>query len=107
MPMNLGEIFCPNLSCPARGQCGRDNIGVHSVKEKRCYCKVCQQTFSVSKGSIFYGLKTEPLKVLMVLTLLAYGCPMQAIVMAFGFDERTVKKWWQRAGQHCQGVRSE
>jgi transposase-like protein len=102
--MNLEKIFCPNLDCPARGQCGGDNISVHSIKEKRCYCKVCKQTFSVSKGSIFYGLKTEPLRVLLVLTLLAYGCPMQAIVAAFGFDERTVKKWWQRAGQHCQGV---
>jgi hypothetical protein len=23
-------------------------------------------------------------------------------VQAFGFDERTVRNWWQRAGQHCQ-----
>ncbi|MCB9138875.1 MAG: hypothetical protein H6642_11065 [Caldilineaceae bacterium] len=37
-----------------------------------------------------------------VITLLAYGCPMQAIVQAFGLDERTVKKWHARAGAHCQ-----
>lgn len=102
--MNLEKIFCPNLACPARGQCGRGNISVHSHKEKRCYCEVCDQTFSVSKGTIFYRLKTEPMTVLLVLTLLAYGCPVQAIVVAFGFDERTVKGWWQRAGQHCQAV---
>lgn len=102
--MNLEKIFCPNLECPARGQCGRGNISVHSLKEKRCYCNVCEQTFSVSKGTIFYRLKTEPMTVLLVLTLLAYGCPVQAIVVAFGFDERTVKDWWQRAGQHCQTV---
>jgi transposase-like protein len=102
--MNLDKIFCPNLACPARGHCGRGNISVHSHKEKRCYCDVCKQTFSVSKGTIFYRLKTEPLTVLLVLTLLVYGCPVQAIVVAFGFDERTVKGWWQRAGQHCQAV---
>jgi transposase-like protein len=102
--MNLEKIFCPNLECPARGQCGRGNISVHSHKEKRCYCEVCDKTFSVSKGTIFYRLKTEPMKVLWVLTLLAYGCPVQAIVVAFGFDERTVKGWWQRAGEHCQAV---
>jgi transposase-like protein len=102
--MNLETIFCPNLECPARGQCGRDNIKVHSLKDKRCYCKVCEQTFSVTKGSIFYRLKTEPQTVLLVVTLLAYGCPVQAIVAAFGFDERTVKDWWQRAGRHCQAV---
>jgi hypothetical protein len=45
--------------------------------------------------------------VLLVLTLLAYGCPVQAIVVAFGFDERTVKGWWQRAGQHCQAVHEQ
>jgi transposase-like protein len=102
--MNLETIFCPNLDCPARGQCGRDNISVHSVKEKRCHCNVCEQTFSVTKGSIFYRLKTDPMTVLLVITLLAYGCPVQAIVAAFGFDERTVKDWWQRAGWHCQAV---
>lgn len=105
--MNLEKIFCPNLECPARGQCGKGNLTVHSHKEKRCYCNVCQQTFSVSKGTIFYRLKTEPQTVLLVLTLLAYGCPLQAIVVAFGLDERTVKSWWQRAGQHCQAVHQQ
>jgi hypothetical protein len=65
---------------------------------------VCAKTFSVSKGSIFYRLKTAPQTVILVLTLLAYGCPVQAIVMGFGFDERTVQEWWRRAGQHCQAV---
>lgn len=102
--MNLEEIFCPNIHCAARGQCGRGNISIHSLKEKRCQCAVCEKTFSASKGSIFYRLKTEPQRVILVLTLLAYGCPIQAIVVAFGFDERTVKNWWRRAGQHCQGV---
>jgi len=102
--MNLEKIFCPNLKCVAKGQCGRGNISIHSVKEKRCLCSVCEKTFSVSKGSIFYRLKTAPQTVILVLTLLAYGCPIQAIVVAFGFDERTVKEWWRRAGQHCQAV---
>jgi hypothetical protein len=39
-----------------------------------------------------------------VITLLAYGCPVQAIVKAFGLDERTVSAWHERAGQHCQSV---
>ncbi len=39
-----------------------------------------------------------------VVTLLAYGCPCQAIVAAFGLDERTVMDWQQRAGVHAQAV---
>jgi transposase-like protein len=39
-----------------------------------------------------------------VITLLAYGCPLQAIVAAFGVDERTVQAWQSRAGRHCQQI---
>jgi transposase-like protein len=39
-----------------------------------------------------------------IIALLAYGCPLQAVVKAFGFDERTVKCWWQRAGKQCQDL---
>ena len=102
--MNLREIFCPNPDCPAKGRCEAGNISIHSQAEQRCYCQVCDKTFSVKKGTIFYRLKTDPVQVMLVITLLAYGCPIQAIVAAFGFDERTVKKWWQRAGAHCQQV---
>jgi transposase-like protein len=39
-----------------------------------------------------------------VIVLMANGCPVQAIVKAFGLDERTVCDWHRRAGQHCQQV---
>ena len=67
-------------------------------------CEVCGKTFSASKGSIFYRLRTDPVTVMLVITLLAFGCPLQAIVVGFGFDERTVKDWWRRAGEHCEEV---
>ncbi len=41
---------------------------------------------------------------MLVLTLLCHGCPVQAIVAAFGLDERTVARWLAQAGQHCQRV---
>jgi hypothetical protein len=40
----------------------------------------------------------------LVLTLLCHGCPLQAIVAAFGVDERTVAAWLVRAGHHSQQV---
>ena len=102
--MNPQEIFCPNIDCPARGQKGRGNIGVHSQKEQRYICDVCDQTFTTTKGTIFYRLRREPKIVMQVITLLAHGCPVQAIVAAYGLDERTVQDWWKRAGKHCQKV---
>jgi len=41
------------------------------------------------------------------MTLLAYGTPTQAIVHAFQIDERTVAKWRDRAGIHCEAVHKE
>ncbi len=102
--MNPQEVFCPKITCPARGQVNAGNITVHSQKEKRFWCNVCQSTFVTTKGTIFYRLKTEPIVVMIVITLLVNGCPVQAIVAAYGFDERTIKSWWQRAGEHCKQV---
>jgi hypothetical protein len=48
------------------------------------------------------GLRKPPDLIVIVVTLLAYGCPIQAIVHAFGLDERTVASWRDRAGKHCQ-----
>jgi transposase-like protein len=102
--MNLEQLFCPNIDCPARGQVNQGNLSSHSQIEKRCLCTVCNKSFAITKGTLFYRLRTDPKVVMWVIVLLAYGCPTQAIVKAFGFDERTVKNWWQRAGIHCQHV---
>jgi transposase-like protein len=102
--MNPQEIFCPNMDCPARGQTGKGNIHVHSQKDKRCICDVCQRTFTLTEGTIFYRLRTDPQIVMWVVVLLAYGCPVQAIVKAFGLDERTISDWHGRAGKHCQSI---
>src|ERR687898_66185 len=102
--MNPQTQFCHNLQCPARGQVGQGNIRVHSQIEQRYRCTRCGQTFAATKGTPFYRLRTAADWVTTVLTLLCHGCPLQAIVAAFGLDARTVATWLRRAGQHCQQV---
>ncbi len=102
--MDPRTVFCPNLDCPARGQRGQGNMGIHSQKEQRFICTACQKTFSATKGTVFYRLRHSAETVILVVTLLAYGCPLQAIVAAFGLDERTVADWWSRAGRQSQVV---
>jgi len=53
---------------------------------------------------VFYRLRTSAETVVIVVTLLAHGCPVQAIVAAFGFDARTVADWWARSGRQGQAV---
>jgi transposase-like protein/IS1 family transposase len=102
--MDPTTVFCPNEECHARGRTGQGNIGIHSRKEQRFICKECCRTFSATKGTIFYRLHTSAELVVLVVTLLAHGCPCQAIVAAFRLDERTVADWWARSGRQGQAV---
>lgn len=96
--------FCPNNACPARGKVGESNIVIHSRKEARYKCKICGKTFTATSGTPFYRLRNSAELVTLVVTLIAYGCPVQAIVIAFHLDERTVMSWQGRSGAHCQRV---
>ncbi len=53
---------------------------------------------------MFEGLRKPTELMVIVVTLLAFGCPVQAIVQAFDLDERTVASWRDRAGKQCQRV---
>jgi transposase-like protein/IS1 family transposase len=102
--MDPTSTFCPHLDCPARGQTAQGNTGIHSRKDQRFRCRQCGKSFAATKGTPFYRLRTPAETVTLVVTLLAHGCPLQAIVAAFGFDERTVASWLTRAGLHSQAV---
>jgi len=104
--MDPTTVFCPNLACPARGHIGQGNIGIPSRKDKRCLCTACHKTFSATKGTVFSRRRTSAETVVLVVTLLAHGCPVQAIVAAFGFDERPVAAWWARSGRQGQAVQA-
>jgi transposase-like protein/IS1 family transposase len=102
--MDPTTTFCPNIACPARGQTGQGNIGIHSRKDRRFICTQCRKTFAATYGTVLYRLRTAGDLVALIITLLAHGCPVQAIVVAFGFDERTVAAWRARAGRQGQAV---
>ena len=102
--MNPQDMFCPHRDCPSHGQFGRNHIVSHSRQEQRYQCRVCRRTFVARKGTPYYRLHFPEATFTCVATLLAHGCPPQAVVAAFGLDERTVAAWQQRAGEHCEQV---
>jgi transposase-like protein len=91
--MDACEQFCPNLECKSRGQVGQENIVGHSSKRPRYKCKACGKTFSARTGTALEGIRYSEDDYVKVITLLAFGTPIQAIVHAFGIDERTVANW--------------
>lgn len=72
---------------------------IHSQKERRYQCKRCRKTFTETKDSVFYRLHKPRWLMLAVVTLLSCGCPVAAIVAAFGLDERTVARWQRESGE--------
>jgi len=98
--MDASQVFCPNPACQARGKIGEGNVISHGKKRARYRCKTCGKTFSAQAGTMFEGLRKPKTLIVIVVTLLAYGCPIQAIVQAFDLDERTVASWRERAGNH-------
>lgn len=105
--MNPQPLFCLNLACASRGLQNAGNLVSHDGLHERFRCTTCEQTFVARKGTLFYRLRTDPKVVICVLILLAWGCPVPAIVAAFGLDERTVKNWQYKAGEHCEQVHQQ
>src|SRR5215213_8976098 len=99
LPMRPELAVCPNPACGAS-----DRIGIHSRVERRYKCHTCGKTFAETCLTPLYGLKRPLWLVVLVLSLLAGGCPVPAIVFAFGLDERTVADWQRKAGQHAKAV---
>ena len=103
--MNLKFMTEPALNpdlmtCP---HCGEDDrIWIHSQKERRFRCTACRRTFAETQGSHY-----PHWVFILVVTLLAAGCPVQAIVLAFSLDERTVIAWQLKTGRHAQRVQTD
>jgi transposase-like protein len=101
-PLRPELAVCPKVACGASGR-----IGVHSHQDRRYKCHACGGTFAETVGTPLYGLKHPTWLVVLVLTLLAYGCPIPAIVAAFALDERTVAAWHQKAGRHAKQLQEQ
>ncbi len=102
--MHPHDVWCPNLACPARGQLGQGNIGVHSQQERRYRCRVCGKTFGARTGTIFHRRRTDEARMIQVLTLVSWGCPIIAIEHAYGLQAQTVRDWLEAAGRHAEAV---
>jgi transposase-like protein len=105
--MDPTTVCCPNTRGHARGQTGQGHLGSHAPKEPRFLCHACHKTCSARQGTVCYRLRTSAETGVLVVTLLAHGWPVQAIVAALGFDERTGAAWGARSGRQGQTVHAE
>lgn len=97
--LNPAIMVCPHCN-------EEDNIWIHSQKERRFKCNKCNRTFAESRGTMLFNKRYPNWVILLVLSLLAGGCPVQAIVFAFKINEQTVASWQLAAGQQAEQVQA-
>ena len=104
--MDPTTTCCPHLACPASGQTGQGNLGLHARQDTRFLCRQCRQTCTATTDTVFSRRRTAAELVVTVVTWLAPGCPLQASVAACRLAERTVAAGGARAGQQGQAVQA-
>src|SRR4051812_35435199 len=94
--LDLQGVLCPMPSYPGRAVAGE--IRVHSRAERRFKCRRRGRAFAATAGTPFYRLHHEVRVMAVVLALPAHDCPVQAVEVAFGLREETVRAWLLRGG---------
>ena len=103
--------FCPNENCPKYQKLednpAKPNIikaGKTKAGVQRYECKTCHQTFTETKGSMFYRKQTPRDKILETLALLAEGNRVSSLTRVKGIKEDTILAWLREAAEHSDVV---
>jgi len=95
--------FCDNSACSCYQQTEAGNIKTHCRKQGQVYCNRCKSApFVVTKGTIFYGLKTPLEKVVSTLKLLAGGMGVNATCAQQEVTADSITSWIKKAGNHVE-----
>jgi len=104
--MDPTQVCCPTEACPARGPGGNGSITVHRRQQARSRCTGCAKTFRARRGTMCSWQQTPVDMLVLVVTLLAHGCPVRAMVAAVGVTAEPVRTGAAAAGVHgAQGHR--
>jgi IS1 family transposase len=110
------HVCCLTKGCRGYGQLGPDpnhwivGFGTYQTTcghSRQMYlCEWCKQSFSETRGTVFFGLKTKEETVYRALASLAEGMSIRSTSRVFGVEVETVLLWLKRAGEHCEEVSS-
>lgn len=100
MNMEPEKQWCDDEACPDFGKIGAGNIRVHSYVEHRYRCNTCKRTFSATKGTFLYKLRTALPVILEVVALLVERNSIRAIGRVKHIRPNTILHWLDLLGQH-------
>jgi len=96
----LQHQYCDNPHCMCYSLVGKGNIKTHCRRKGQVYCNKCNRIFSVRKGTMFFGLRTDIEKIIKVLTLLSSGMGMNAVSKAECVTCDSIRDWLVLAARH-------
>jgi len=101
---------CPNPACDHYKLMHKGNISSiatylsQSGKRRIFRCNCCGGSFSETRETVFFDLRTPEEKVIMALKMLLVRCELSAIYFVLGVTEETIVEWLRRAALKAEEI---
>ncbi len=92
--------YCDNASCECYNKVGLGNIKTNSRSKGQVYCNLCRNIWVLTKGTMFFGLKTPIAKVINTLLLLVRGMGLRNSSRQSGITVDSILNWIEKAADH-------
>jgi len=92
--------YCDNPTCSCFNQVGVNNIRINSRPKGQVYCNKCRNIWVLTKGTIFFDLRTPIKKVIETLQLLVRGMGFNNTCRTAKVSPGTVLEWIEKAANH-------
>jgi transposase-like protein len=102
--------FCPNEACPNYGKLQSERqgkiikFGKTKAGRQRYECKTCGETFTETKGTLFYRRRTPEDEIMDTLAHIAEGSRISSLARTKGHKEDTIIDWVREAGKHAEAI---
>ena len=95
--------YCDNGSCPHYNRPKAGNIKTNSRAKGQVYCNHCGNRWVLTKGTMFFGLRTPIEKVVKVLLCLSRGMGLNNTCRQEGATADSILEWIEKAAKHANG----
>lgn len=101
---------CPNPRCSHHNLMNRGNVSsiatylTQSGKRRIFRCGICQRSFSETRDTVFFDLRTSEEKVILALKMLLVRVDLSGICFVLGVTQETVLEWLKRAAKKAEEI---
>lgn len=93
--------YCDNESCECYNKVEAGNIKINSRSKGQVYCNRCSNRWVLTKGTMFFGLRTPIEKVVKVLLCLTRGMGVNNTCRQEEVTADSILVWIEKAAQHA------